>query len=72
MPARPFVFVNPRDDVVFQRVVETLTGTCESPEQLQDALRTSYPTAVVRARDLSSERDTVWYAYRDGQWTPSG
>ena len=38
---------------------------------LQAALRETYPRAVVRAREISSERETVWYAYRDGHWVPS-
>lgn len=69
--ARPTVFANPRDDAAFQRMVESLVPFTQDPSELQRMLRSTYPSAVVRARDLSSEWETVWYAYRDGHWTPA-
>lgn len=71
-PPRPSVLCNPVDDIVFQRVVESLLVGASSAEDLQVALRSSYPRALVRPRELSSEPVTVWYAYRDGRWTPRG
>jgi hypothetical protein len=47
------------------------SGAMEAGE-LERRLRTSYPSAVVRPRDLANEPFVVWYVYRDGHWVPSG
>ena len=38
----------------------------------QDALRTRYPRATVRRRELAAELHLVWYVYRDGHWVANG
>ena len=72
MTTRPVLILNPRDDVQFAAFAEELTGEdgLDAPE-LQGRLRGRYPKAVVRPRDLSSERTAVWYVYREGYWVPS-
>ncbi len=60
----PRLFLNPADD---QRFGQLLDGG-DRVEQFQMALRSAYPRAIVRPRDLSAERDPVWYVYRDGHW----
>lgn len=42
-----------------------------SPHDLEAILRSRYPTAVVRPRELEGERAEVWYVYRDGHWIRS-
>ena len=69
---RPLVIVNPRNDPRFAESVERLVTEALTPGDLQDLLRPAYPRAVVRERELSAEPFEVWYAYRDGRWTPSG
>lgn len=65
----PDLLVNPRHDQVFESVAEGLSSRPgASPASLQAALRTSYPNAIVHARDLSGEPRAVWYVYRDGHW----
>lgn len=69
---RPFLFLNPRDDVVFARAAWAgLLGGAITPDRLQAVLRARYPTAVVRERALSEEPFLVWYVYRDGHWIRS-
>ena len=72
MTARPVLILNPRDDAEFAGYAEERAGTdgLEAAE-LQGRLRGRYPRAVVRPRDLSSERTAVWYVYREGYWVPS-
>ena len=67
---KPVVLANPREDVGFRQAVDALLPGVESAEGLQVALRMTYPSAVVRPRELSSEQTVVWYAYRDGRWVP--
>jgi len=62
--------VNPRDDVDFVALVDALAESAERPEDLEQALRATYPFAVVRERGLSGDAVEVWYVYRDGSWTP--
>jgi hypothetical protein len=71
-PPRPTVLCNPNDDLTFRREVHRVLPQVRTPADLQTALRATYPSAVVRARDLSAESHAVWYAYRDGRWTPAG
>ena len=71
---KPTLIVNPVTDRTF---VESANGLVDdgaaSVEELEARLRVRYPRAVVHARELSGERITVWYVYRDGKWTdPSG
>jgi hypothetical protein len=68
---RPLVIVNPRSDPRFVDAVERLAATADTPGALQELLRPTFPSAVVRERELSAEPFEVWYAYRDGRWTPS-
>lgn len=63
--------VNPRTDREFAAVVDRLAVGADSPRDLQDRLRPTYPRCVVRARSLSFERWSVWYVYREGHWIPS-
>ena len=71
MSSRPILILNPRDDTAFTRFAEELAAEGYlTPEVLQRGLRERYPSAAVRPRDLSSERTTVWYVYRDGHWVP--
>ena len=72
MSQRPVLILNPRDDNGFAAYAEELVdiGALDAQE-LQGKLRERYPLAVVRPRDLSSERTAVWYVYREGFWVPS-
>lgn len=72
MTSRPALIVNPRTDEAFVELVEQLSNGAATPADLQVALRGSYPQAVVRARDLSSESLAVWYVFRDGHWVGTG
>ena len=67
----PLLIVNPRSDVRFVELVAALTadGTFDQAD-LQTRLRATYPNAVVRRRELSSEATEMWYVYRDGRWSP--
>jgi hypothetical protein len=67
----PIVILNPRSDARFVELVAQLMANAPAdPSELQTGLRAQFPKAVVRRRDLSSERTEVWYVYRDGRWTP--
>jgi hypothetical protein len=69
---RAVLIVNPSNDAAFARHAnELLDEGADTPARLQRRLRAQYPRAVVRARELSSEPNVVWYVYRDGTWTPS-
>jgi hypothetical protein len=69
---RPIVVVNPSNDVRFREIVDRFVATGGSrPDDLEVALRTRYPAAVVRPRELAGERFEVWYVYRDGHWIRS-
>ena len=63
--------INPRSDTDFVGLAEEQGRRAQSPAELQDALRTRFPRAVVRQRQLEGERGQVWYVYRDGVWVPS-
>lgn len=45
-----------------------------TPEALEAGLRDVYPRVTVRARDelVNFGRERVWYAYRDGRYSPFG
>jgi hypothetical protein len=68
---RPLLIVNPRSDIRFvQLVAELTTSAGRDAADLQASLRTVFPDAVVRRRELSSESTEMWYVYRDGRWSP--
>ncbi len=65
----PVLFLNPADDQAFRRSVDdALADGSIGATELQRRLRDDFPRAVVRPRDLASERLTVWYVYREGHW----
>lgn len=71
-PRRPIVVVNPGSDLQFRQMVDrSVANGGRSPDDLEAALRTRYPAAVVRPRELAGERFDVWYVYRDGHWIRS-
>ena len=71
-PRRPIVVVNPSNDVGFREMVDRFVATGGTrPDDLEAVLRTRYPEAVVRPRELAGERFEVWYVYRDGHWIRS-
>ena len=57
----------PSSDAVFARAVERALDdvSITSTHGLEDALRASYPTVLVRPRELSGELLPTWYVYRD-------
>ena len=61
--------VFPRDDIDFVALVDREALEARSPVELERRLRTAYPRAVVRERDLAGDTPQVWYVYRDGSWT---
>jgi hypothetical protein len=65
--------VNPRTDASFVAFVREQVDSLpdNDPASLETRLRDRHPAATVHVRLLSSEPMTVWYVYRDGQWTPS-
>jgi hypothetical protein len=72
VPMGANLFLNPADDEDFVgRVNELMDAGAAEPNELEVRLRTWYPDAVVRPRDLANERSNVWYIYRDGHWIPT-
>ena len=69
---RPIIVANPPADAEFGSLIERslLAGSAE-PQDLEAVLRTRYPQAVVRRRELAGESLDVWYVYRDGHWIES-
>lgn len=66
---RPVLFLNPADDSAFRRCVDdAMADPSVGAGELQRRLRDEFPRAVVRPRDLASERLPVWYVYREGHW----
>lgn len=69
----PILIVNPSADREFAEFASGALALAQgqpTPHELEAALRVRYPGAVVRARELSAERTTVWYVYREGHWVP--
>ena len=65
--------LNPRTDHEFVAYAESLLAEeITTAERFESRLRSRYPSAVVRRRELASEPYTLWYCYRDGKWTPPG
>ena len=61
--------LNPRSDAGFVAFAEAaLADGVTSPNAFQARLRSRYPRAVVRERELASEPFTIWYCYREGRW----
>ena len=66
----PTLLLNPPDDKSFAAAAHAaINGGATTPDLLQDALRSRYPSVVVRPRELTGEPFVVWYVYRDGHWT---
>jgi hypothetical protein len=69
---RPTIVANPPGDRQFRALIDAcLLSGATRPEDLEAVLRTRYPLAVVRPRELAGERTTVWYVYREGHWIRS-
>jgi hypothetical protein len=63
----------PGDDASFRACAEALlkSSALDEPRELQKQLRRVYPRAVVRKQHslaAMSDRERVWYVYRDGQY----
>ena len=64
--------LNPRADAKFVALAEAIvTDGVVAPHELQARLRQEYPGAIVRARELDGEAQSIWYVYRDGHWIPA-
>jgi hypothetical protein len=69
---KPTLVANPAADEVFAGFAQLLVDHgARSVEELERRLRTSYPQAVVHARELAGEGILIWYVYRDGHWVGS-
>jgi len=69
---RPVIVANPPGDRRFLALIRAeLRSGAALPEQLKAILRTRYPLAIVRPRELAGERIAVWYVYREGHWIGS-
>jgi hypothetical protein len=67
------IIANPPGDRRFRSMIDAfLVGAGRRPEELESVLRTRFPSALVRRRDLAGERFDVWYVYRDGHWISEG
>jgi len=63
----------PSSDAAFARAVSDALqgGRVASEADLEGALRPLFPWTTVRRRELSSERMTTWYVYRDRDFGPA-
>ena len=69
---RPTIIANPAGDREFRALIDRfLLAGGRAPRDLELTLRTRYPEAVVRQRELAGENLEVWYVYRDGHWIGS-
>ena len=68
---RHIQLVFPRDDIDFVALVDFAAVDSHHPAELERRLRETYPSATVRARDLSGDPAQIWYVYRDGSWSPT-
>ncbi len=69
---RPVIVANPAGDTEFRAFIESsLLAAGGRAEDLEALLRTRYPQALVRPREIAAERTVVWYVYRDGHWIRS-
>lgn len=70
MPAS--ILVNPASDATFKRLAETHAARgADTPADLEDRLRQSYPRARVIEGISSDSTSERWYVYRDGRWINS-
>jgi hypothetical protein len=61
---------NPAADSEFEGMLNALVESgMRDPVEVQEALRRTYPRAVVRPRELDAEAAATWYVYREGRWT---
>ena len=68
----PVIVANPAGDHEFRAFIEaSLPSVGGRADDLEALLRTRYPQALVRPRELAAERTVVWYVYRDGHWIRS-
>ncbi len=68
----PTLIINPRDDETFVAFArQEFREGRSSVAEFEARLRTQYPHARVRERDLSGESRTTWYVYREGRWVTS-
>jgi hypothetical protein len=66
------IVANPPGDEAFRKMIDRfLLGAGGEPRDLEATLRTRYPAAIVRLRELAGESFEVWYVYRDGHWIGS-
>lgn len=67
--ARVNLVTIPTSDLAFAQIADRLLEDrdTKSPAALQARLRSIFPRAVVRARELAGERPAL-YVYRDGAW----
>ena len=69
---RPMIVANPAADREFRAFIDSnLLAAAGRAEDLEALLRTRYPQAIVRPREIAAERTVVWYVYRDGHWIRS-
>ena len=70
---RPTLVLNPPDDQDFRaRAIGLVDGGVLGPTKLEEALRRTFPDAIVRPRELAGERTSIWYVYREGHWVRPG
>ena len=72
MPAS--CLINPASDATFKQLAESYASNgAESPAELEERLRQSYPNArVIQGIPINSTLER-WYVYRDGRWVnPEG
>ena len=66
----------PSSDIAFAKAVQLslASGSIGYPRELEDALRSRYPSVQVRVREITGETAITWYVYRDadfGSWPPT-
>jgi hypothetical protein len=66
----------PSSDVTFANAVHRSLASKDigDPGELEDSLRSRYPSIQVRVREITGEPGVTWYVYRDadfGSWPPT-
>ena len=70
---QPTLVLNPPDDDEFSSLAQELVSDGHhSVADFQNRLRSHFPTAIVRRRELVGEPTDTWYVYRDGHWVHPG
>lgn len=64
---RPVLVLNPTNDQNFEDCATAGLQPGVTIAAFQGILRTRYPRATVRRRELAGERQLVWYVYGDGK-----